>query len=325
MRAGAVVRGRARVEPEPWAAVHTLMGCLWLLRGGAEVNYNIDFPVFGAADDVKESCEEHTDACTDYADTCIDCSATGSVESDPYTCTHDESACTCPDGCVVNGETVGGSQDDITDEAGCDAVQGTWIAEGDALPGCTARGDVTDALYFGDGTEAAALVCGVLGEGTGNDQCEGSDALARLKGYISACTAGDYACPTTEEIAKLGCEWSSDTSTCVPNAALTTLLTEAWTRSKAAGFLSSLQASGDQCATDQAACDSNTDCAALLPDDGYPDENACSADTLCAALWTCRAGSPPSGGLKAAASGAGASVPSVIAAAVALFGGLLAL
>ena len=55
-------------------------------------------------------------------------------------------------------------------------------------------------------------------------------------------------------------------------------------------------ASGDPCATDLAACASNTDCTALLPDNGAPDETACSADTLCVALWACQAGSPPSGG-----------------------------
>ena len=239
-------------------------------------------PVAGAGSEVELTCEEHTNACTDYADTCIDCSATGSVDSDPDSCTEDETKCTCPDGCVVNGVTVGGNQDDVTDEAGCDAVQGTWIEEGDPKTGCKARSDAVAVLYWGDGTEAAALVCGMLGEGTGTDQCEGSDALARIKGYLPGCTDGDYACPTTEEIAALGCEWSSSTSTCVPNAALTTLLTEAWTESKAAGMLAGMLAAAPE-----------------------PEPAATEADKD--------------------ASGAGASVPSVIAAAIALLGGLFAL
>ena len=60
---------------------------------------------------------------------------------------------------------------DVTDEAGCDAVQGTWIEDGDPLTGCQARSDVVGALYLGDGTEAAALVCGILGEGSQCQEC----------------------------------------------------------------------------------------------------------------------------------------------------------
>ena len=241
------------------------------------MNTNVDYPVIGVSSEMGRSCGGRTDACTTYATTCIDCTATGATESDPDACTYDENKCACPDGCVINGQTVGGSQDDIEDEAGCDAIQGTWEAEGDPKTVCAPRDAVMGALYLGDGTEAAELVCATSGgQGTGAGQCEGSDALTRIKGIAALCTDGAYDCPTTDQIAALGCEWSSDTSTCVPNAALTTLLTDTWTASKAVGMLS-----------------------AMVP--GVSDVDA------------------------AKASGAGTSAPSVIAAAVALMGGLFAL
>jgi hypothetical protein len=93
VRAGAVVRGQ----------LHALARCLWLLRGGAEeLNMNTYLPVIAVGSELDFLYGEHTPtrARTDYVDTC-----TGSVESYPDACTHDETKCTYPEGCVVDGRT----------------------------------------------------------------------------------------------------------------------------------------------------------------------------------------------------------------------------
>jgi hypothetical protein len=144
--------------------------------------------------------------CTNHPTVCIDCDAGG--VADGSSCVNEDNKCSCPLlGCTGDADTA-------DDEAACSDVGGTWVAAGSAKTGCNPRESFSNALFMGNGTEAANLICATTsGEGTGAGQCEEPDANSGVT----------------------SCEWSTDT--CIPTAATTTLFTDAWTESKATGML----------------------------------------------------------------------------------------